>query len=282
MGGAGAAEDQLAAWREVAAGWERQRSVIWQATRGLSERLVGLLDPQPGETVLELAAGPGDTGFLAAERLGASGRLISTDVAPEMLEVARRRAAELGVANADFRVVDAAAIELPDRSVDGVLCRFGVMLVPDCGRALAEIGRVLRQRGRAALAVWAQPERNEWITAAGRAAVALGLLEPPAPDAPGPFRLSDPVRLRELVEHAGLRVEVLEEAEIVWRAASLDEWWEVVRDTSRTIATLLDGISTPEAGALRRAAGEGLAQYTAPDGSLTVPGAARVVLAVLP
>lgn len=274
--------DQVEEWRAAAAGWERQRSVIWQATRGLSERLVGLLDPQPGETVLELAAGPGDTGFLAAERLGASGRLISTDVAPEMLEVARRRAAELGVANTDFRVVDAAAIELPARSVDGVLCRFGVMLVPDCGRALAEIGRVLRQRGRAALAVWAQSERNEWITAAGRAAVALGLLEPPAPDAPGPFRLSDPVRLRELVEHAGLRVEVLEEAEIVWRAASLDEWWEVIRDTSRTIATLLDGISTREAGALRRAAGEGLAQYTAPDGSLTVPGTARVVLAVRP
>ena len=97
----------------VAAGWERRRALFWDATRPLSERMVELLDPQPGETILELAAGPGDTGFLAAERLGPGGRLLSTDVAPEMVDAARRRAAELGVTNADFRVLDAARSTCP-------------------------------------------------------------------------------------------------------------------------------------------------------------------------
>ena len=97
--------------------------------------------------MLELAAGPGDTGFIAAKRLGPDGLLLSTDVAPEMVDAARRRAAELGVANVEFRVEDASAISLLDGAVDGVLCRLGIMLVPDPSRALAEIARVLRAGG---------------------------------------------------------------------------------------------------------------------------------------
>ena len=63
-------------WRAVAAGWERQRSLMWDSTHMVSERLVELLDPRPGETVLELAAGPGDTGLLAARSLAPGGRLV--------------------------------------------------------------------------------------------------------------------------------------------------------------------------------------------------------------
>ena len=128
-----------------------------EATRGLDERLVALLDPVPGETVLELAAGPGDTGFIAAERLGPKGCLLSTDIAPEMVDAARRRAAELGVENVEFRVEDASSIDLSDASVDGVICRFGVMLVPDrrmrsprsrgcCGRTVAPCSQSGRRR----------------------------------------------------------------------------------------------------------------------------------------
>ena len=190
---------------QVAAGWERRRALFWDATRPLSERMVELLDPQPGETILELAAGPGDTGFLAAGLLGADGRLLSTDAAEEMVAVARRRASELGVTNAEFRVLDAAAIDLADESVDGVLCRFGLMLVDDPGRGFAEVRRVLRPGRVASIAVWAEPARNEWMTAAGRSAVELGLMELPDPDAPGPFRLSDPALLESFV--AGSRAD---------------------------------------------------------------------------
>lgn len=237
-----------------------------------------LLDPLPGEIVLELAAGPGDTGFIAAERLGTSGLLLSTDVAPEMVAAARRRAAELGIANVEFRVEDASAIDLPDAAVDGVLCRFGVMLVPDPGRALAEIARVLRPKGRAVLAVWATSDANDWMTAAGRSALELGLSERPDPSAPGPFRLADSDVLRQLVRDAGLRVEALEDVPILWQAASLEEWWQAVRDQSRMLSTLLES-STPEEGAaLRTGAERRLEKHVAPDGSLEVPGLARALL----
>ena len=249
-------------------------------TRHLDERLVALLDPAPGDTVLELAAGPGDTGFIAAERVGPDGRLISTDVAPEMVDAARRRAAELRVENAEFRVEDASAISLADSAVDGVLCRFGVMLVPEPARALAEIARVLKPRGRAAVAGWASADANDWMTAAGRSAVELGLLEPPDPAAPGPFRLADPDELRRLVSEAGLRVETLETVPLLWRAASLDEWWNSVRDLSRMLTTLVERLTPEEVQAVRDGAGRRLARYVAGDRSLEVPGLAQIVLGV--
>lgn len=249
-------------------------------TRELDERLVALLDSAPGDTVLELAAGPGDTGFIAAKRLGSDGLLLSTDVAPEMVDAARRRAAELGVANVEFRVEDASAISLPDGAVDGVLCRFGIMLLPDPSRGVAEIARVLKPGGRAAIAVWASADDNDWMTAAGRSALELGLTERPDPHAPGPFRLSDPDELRRLVTEAGLRVEVLEDVPLLWRADSLDTWWEAVTDLSRMLTTLLERSTPEERQAIRGGAERRLTHYVAEDGSLEVPGLARLVLAV--
>jgi len=232
--------------------------------------------------VLELAAGLGDTGFLAAQRLGAQGRLLSTDLAPEMVAAARRRAAELGLENVEFRLVDASGIELPDGAVDAVVCRFGVMLVPDPAQALCEIARVLRPGGRAAIGVWAGAEHNDWMTAAGRSALELGLSERPQPNEPGPFRLADPMELRQLVEAAGLRVVTLENVPVHWRAGSVDEWWEVVLDMSRMLTTLVERLTPDQVGALRKGAERRLAPHVAPDGSLDVPGLAWALLAERP
>src|SRR5262245_4163311 len=93
-------------WQTMASGWERRRAQIEQATRPVTDWMVRALDPQPGDTVLELAAGPGDTGFSLAQALGDDGRLISTDFSSEMVEVGRRRAAELGLGNVENLVID--------------------------------------------------------------------------------------------------------------------------------------------------------------------------------
>lgn len=249
------------------------------ATAALSERLVALLDPRPGETVLELAAGAGDTGFLLAERLGPSGRLLSTDVAPAMVEAAKRGASARGLDNVSFAVADAQDLDLEDGSVDAVLCRFGLMLVPEPARALAEIGRVLRPGGRAALAVWADADRNEWATAAGRTALALGLMERPDPDAPGPFRLADAERLRTLVAGAGLALAAEEEVPVEWRYPSLEGWWDASLDLSRSLRLLLEGVTAEQQAAIRAGALERLRRYVQADGSLAAPGVARAVLA---
>ena len=248
----------------------------------MSERLVELLEPHPGQTIVDLAAGPGDTGFLAAPLVEPGGRLVTTDVAPEMLDAARRRAAELGLEGVEFRIDDLAALSFGDETLDGILCRWGLMLVPDMDAAAAEIRRVLRADGRAALAVWGSPDDNDWMTAPGRSALELGLVERPDPAAPGPFRLSEDGALETVLRSAGLTVETIEELRLVWRSPSLDEWWDAVKDTSRMLSTLLERLSPEEAEAVREGAERRLGAWVEADGSVAVPGVARVALAARP
>jgi SAM-dependent methyltransferase len=241
--------------------------------------MLELLDPLPGDLVLELAAGPGETGFKVLPRIQPGGELISTDGAPEMVEAARRRAAELELTDVRFGVENAAALSLTDGSVDRVLCRFGIMLVPDMEAVAAEIARVLRPGGTAVLAVWASTSVNPWMTAPGKAAIALGYMEPPDQDVPGPFRLSDPERLRAVIASGGLAIEAVEDVSVEWVAASLDEWWETTRDTSRMLTQLTDRLTPDEIEELRSRAELNLAEFVQDDGSVVAPGVARVVLA---
>jgi SAM-dependent methyltransferase len=238
--------ESLETWNASAPGWERERDFIWAGSRAVGERMVAALDPQPGETVLELAAGLGDTGFIAAQRLGPAGRLISSDFAPAMVEAARRRGGELGIENAEHRVLDAQALDLPDGSVDGVLCRWGYMLMPDPAQALAETRRVLRDGGRLAFAVWADARRNPWVSTFGRVYVELGHMERPVPGEPGQFALADPGLLRGLVEEAGFRDVQLEEVPLEFRFGSLERWWAVVLGLGQRLATATAALSPAE------------------------------------
>src|SRR6266542_485203 len=149
-------------WEKMAPGWLRERDYMWDVSRAVGEWLVAKLEPKPGQTILELACGVGDTGFAAAGALGDDGRLIATDFSPRMLEAARTRAEELGLGNVEFRVMDAEKMDLGDDSVDGVLCRWGYMLMSDPAAAFAETRRVLRDGGRLCRSVWGPPERNLW------------------------------------------------------------------------------------------------------------------------
>ena len=121
-------------WAVMAPGWEHWRAQLADALTPVREWLIRELAPRSAETVLELGAGTGETGFETAGIVGEDGRLISTDFSPEMVEVARRRGTELGLGNVDYRVIDAERIELDSGSVDGVLCQSTYMLVAEPAR----------------------------------------------------------------------------------------------------------------------------------------------------
>jgi SAM-dependent methyltransferase len=194
---------RLENWAAMAAGWEREREERQRVAAPVTEWLVRELAPKPGDVVLELAAGQGDVGFVVSPLLGDEGRLITTDFSAAMLELARRRGEELGLTNVEYREVDAEDLDLADDSVDGAVCRWGYMLMPNPARALAETRRVLRPGGRLAFAVWATGDRNPWITVAGRILVAHGHMPPPEPGEPGMFVLGNKDELRTLVEGVG-------------------------------------------------------------------------------
>jgi SAM-dependent methyltransferase len=278
---ASATDESFEGWEASAGGWERRRAFVWEASRKVSERLVDLLDPQPGQSLLELAAGTGDTGFLAAERIRPAGRLITSDFVPGMVAAAERRSLELGVSNVDFRVLDAQALDLADESVDGVLCRWGYMLVPEPAKAFAETARILRPSGHVAFAVWASADENPLVSAIGRVLVARGLVARPEPDAPGPFRLADPEHVRALVENAGLELVRQEDMALTWRFGGFDEYWDVTRDLSRSLAASLEEIDDEKSEAIKADVRQALEPYDE-QGGLALPALTRVALARRP
>ena len=265
-------------WQTTAPGWERWRAQLAQDVSPVRAWLIGELAPRPGDTVLELCAGPGETGFVAAEIVGERGRLLSTDFSPEMVEIARRRGAELGLRNVDYRVIDAERIELDADSVDGVLCQSGYMLMADPAAALSETRRVLRPGGRVALSVWGEPERNPWASIAGRFLVERGQVPAPEPGAPGAFSMASEERTRELLEGAGFTDVRIEEVAVQWRFRDLDEYERWLTDVSASLALVIRALPTEEAEALRSHLAEALAQF-AVDGGYELPGVALCAVA---
>jgi SAM-dependent methyltransferase len=235
-----------ATWNAVATGWYTQREDIWESSRPVSEWMIRRLDPQSGDTVLELAAGLGDTGLRTAHLVGSSGRVIITDFTPEMVAAARRRAEEMGVENAEFRTLDAERMDLETNSVDGVLCRWAYMLMIDPAAAFAETRRVLRPGGRLAFSVWAARERNPALSLVGRILVELGHIPPPDPEAPGPFFMADTGRIRGLVVGAGFAEPEIEEVLFHWQFVDQDAYWRFLIETSATTSPVLRSLP-PEA-----------------------------------
>jgi ubiquinone/menaquinone biosynthesis C-methylase UbiE len=135
---------------------------VVEITGLVNDWLADAVDPQPGQTVLDIAAGPGDLGLQIAERMGGDGRVLSTDFSPEMVDVARRFGDARGVANVEYRVLDAEQMDLGDDSVDAAVCRWAYMLTADPVAALRETRRVLRDDGPLAFAVWRTPDCNPW------------------------------------------------------------------------------------------------------------------------
>ena len=265
-------------WNEMAAGWDDDRRWVWESSRPVGEWLVEALDPQEGETILEVAAGVGDTGIAAAQRLGPSGKLISTDFSAEMVDAARRRADELGATNTEFRQMDAERMDLPDDSVDGVVCRWGYMLMADPAAALRETRRVLRPDGGLAFSAWADPEANPWASVPARVLADHTGSPPPDPLAPGIFAMASEERTRELLGQAGFRAQRIERVEMEWRFDNPDDHWRYLMDLAGALAMTIRSLPEAEQATVRRITEERIEPMVR-DPGYTLPGVCLNVLA---
>jgi SAM-dependent methyltransferase len=266
-------------WERAASGWGAQRAVFQAAAEPVSQWLVEAVDPQPGLRILELAAGPGDTGLLAAELLRPHGTLILSDVSEGMLDIARARAEELGISNVEFKVMDAEWIDLPTADVDGVMCRWGYMLMADPGAALRETRRVLKPGGTVALAAWAAPEDNPWASVPSAELIRMGAMERPDPDAPGPFAWRDPAVIADALEEAGFVLAHFDQIDLSYRFPSLDDWWDAQLELSLRLRDAVTRLTPAQRDELRDAIDARLADLVAADGSVAIPARTHVAAA---
>ncbi|HUR32317.1 MAG TPA: methyltransferase domain-containing protein [Vicinamibacterales bacterium] len=252
-------------WESQARSWYEQRESVFTATRPVHEWMVDHLEPSVGQRVLEIAAGPGDTGFLAAGRLG-GGQLVSTDIAPAMVDAARRRGAELGVRNAEYRVLDAQRMDLEDGTFDGVLCRWGLMLMPDPAAALRECKRVLVAGGRLVFSVFTAPDENPFASIPARLLIDAGHLTPPTGQwQPGILALADRSRLQALLDAAGFASTHIEPVDMTWSFASADDYWAFLVDLT-ALGPLVRSLPDASRAALRMAIDRRLETFTGADG----------------
>jgi SAM-dependent methyltransferase len=266
-------------WIKAAAGWERRADQFGRDTMPVSAWMVEAIGPQPGHTVLELAAGTGDTGFLAAELIDPGGTLITSDFAPEMLAAAQRRAQTKGVANVRFRQMDInVPLDQPAASVDGVLGRWVFMLIHDAEAALREARRILRPNGRVALAAWTDADENVWSSAPVKTLQKHGVLEPDPPG-PGQFHWASPHLIAETLEAAGFLEPDVQAIEFHMHYQDFDDWWTAVTlqstrigeaDRTMDFATRSDVLAELEPIAER---------FEQPDGSLHIPARTWVAAA---
>ena len=258
-------------WGAVAPGWEQNADYVDQRTEGLTRAMLEAAALEPGLRVLELACGPGGLGIAAAERVGPGGEVVLSDVVPQMTAIAAARAEARGVANVTALELDLERIDQPGESYDAVLCREGLMLVPDHRGAASEIRRVLRPGGRAVVSVWGPRDRNPWLGAMLDAVGAqLGGTFPP-PGVPGPFALDGRDKLLGVLSDAGFEDVGVDEVDAPWTGASFDEWWQTTAALAGPLAKVLEAQPPEAVEAIRSHARTALEQYETAEG-LEVPG----------
>lgn len=270
--------ESRAGWGAVAGGWERHAPSHRRAFMPVTVWLLDAARLQPGAQVLELAAGTGEVGLMAHELIQPGGGLVISDFAPEMLSAAQRHAAERGADDIRFKQIDMESIDADAASLDVVLCRFGLMFLPDPEAALREVRRVLRPGGRLATATWTTAAENPWSSVVGDTLVERGHAEPSPPDEPGQFALAREGRLAELLAAAGFADDVEVEALAFTIPETFEVWWDRRQDLSRAGA-LIRGLPDDERAAVRDALREKLAGYEDAEGVLQLPARTWVAAA---
>ena len=203
-------------------GWDRAAHDYERAWRDQLEpaqtRMLALAGIRPGDHVLDIACGTGLVTFRAAEMTGPKGRLVGVDISNEMVERARRRAAELNTANVSFERSDAEDLPIEDDSFDVVLSALGLMYVPDPTLAVAEMHRTLKPGGTAAAAVWGRRENCGWA-----AIFSIVDLRVKTEVCPLFFQLGTGESLKGTLERAGFEPMAMERMNTILRYSSSEE-----------------------------------------------------------
>lgn len=271
-------DPQRAHWGTVAAAWSKWWPLIETGASPVTDAMMAMAAPVAGEQVLDVACGIGEPALTVARLVAPSGRVVATDIAPEMIALGQERAAAAGIANVEFQAKDTEQLDFPAASFDLVTSRWGLMFCNDLSRALAAIHQVLKPSGRLVTAVWAAPEQVPMIGLSMSVLRRAWDFPPPSPDERSPFELADTEAFARHLGDAGFRDIETRPVEVVMRFPSPDTYIEVQRDLSRIERQASD---LP---AERRAAGwqavrEAAKAFQQSDGQVVMPNQAICIAA---
>jgi SAM-dependent methyltransferase len=270
--------EQTATWNAGARVWDSWHDDIERWFAPLTDRLLELAALRAGQRILDVGTGYGEPATTAARRVGPTAEVIGIDLSPAMIDVARRRAA--GIPNVRFAWGDVDALDV-GAGFDVVLSRLGLMFAVDRVAALASIGRALVPGGVLAFAVWGDPTRHLLSQALAPLISTLDL-PPPPPGAPGPFSMSDPMRVTAEVTQAGFADVSVAEVDVSARFDSIASYIAFTREAlpPPVLDAIVRRYGAREAPGAWRDVEQGLAPKLAADGSLPLTSVALCVRAV--
>jgi ubiquinone/menaquinone biosynthesis C-methylase UbiE len=264
-------EGQREQWDRVAAGWKKWWQAIENGAQHVSQRMLELAQVKPGQRVLDIATGIGEPALSAAGRVGAAGRVVATDVSPQMLDIARERAAALGLTNVEFIASDVEGLNFPVGNFDAVLCRWGVTSLPNPSKTLAAIRRMLTPGGSFVTSVWdAAPKGRPMASIAEDVAREVFDLPSSRADGPSPPGSAKSALEQEMAQAGFVDVRV-EAMTLVLEIPSAPDCTQYLMDVSPEFAALLSGQSSSQQQAFRQRLADRLRPYVMADGSVRLP-----------
>jgi SAM-dependent methyltransferase len=213
--------EQKIAWDDSAQGWKQWWPTFERAAQGVNDRLVELGGARAGQRVLDIATGSGEPALTAARAVGQSGHVVAVDMSAGMLAIAKERIDSAGLKNVELVESDAESLVLDAHSFDAVLCRWGLMFMPDLDGLLQRLHRALIPGGRIATAVWSSADKVPLCGLARDAIRRITGVVPP-PNAPDPLKLADTSILDRALVGAGFRDVSIERLTVTFEFASAD------------------------------------------------------------
>ena len=233
-------------WNKDGAAWRRWNPTLDHWYGEVTSQMLDLARLQPGQRVLDVAAGAGEPAVSAAARVGAGGYVLATDIAEGIVELARQVARERGLSQIETRAMDGEKLDLPDAFFDAVLCRLGLMYMPNPVTALIEWRRALKTGGRVAVVVFSTPERNSWGALPASIIRRRAQLPPPVPGQPGPFSLGAHGVLEDIFRQAGFGTPEVHAVPVPLRMATATEYVRVAREAFGAFNAMMAQLPPPE------------------------------------
>jgi SAM-dependent methyltransferase len=268
-------------WQAAAAAWRRWQPVIDDWLREGTDLMLDLAQVQAGDRVLDVAAGAGGQSFAAARRVGPKGEVLATDVAENLVRYLERDAAAAGLTQVRAAVMDGEDLRVPRGRFDAVICRLGLMYLPDRKAALSGMGAALRPGGRLGAIVFSTPEANRFFSVPASIIRRAAQIPPPLPGQPGPFSLGTPDVLRHEIDAAGFVDVDVRALPAPLRLASATECVRFERESFGALHQMLAGLSVDAQAAVWREITDALTEFEGPDG-FVAPCELLVVAAATP
>lgn len=268
-------EQQKQSWNKFSSGWKKWDDVVMDFLEPQGTEIIRLLKPNNGEIILDVASGTGEPGLTIATKLD-GGKVIITDLAEDMLEIARENAEKRGITNIETVACDVCELPFPDNTFDAISCRFGFMFFPDMRLAASEMVRVLKPGGRIATSVWNVPEKNFWVTAMMGAINRNMEIPAPPPSAPGMFRCAKDGLIADIFAQVGLKNITQTEVTGKLNCKTADGYWGMQNEVAAPIVAALSKADDNTRAKIKQEVYQALNDKY-PDGNVVIDSSALVI-----